>query len=672
VSAATHEPELERGLAELTPSQLGVARKLTLAYVLTATAVFLVSGMLGVLLRNSQTSPDLGRLPDSWWYAIMTAHGLGAFVGWAGFAVMGFAWWVLASHGFAIRRGGAFFGWFAYWCMVFGVLAIVLSTLAFRFGASWVFLYPLPFFGGADWGRGTTALFTVGGLLAGLSIITWCVGILHTVVGPALHAKSTKVTNRLGIGLGMGYLWPKRFATNPRSVPYPLIPLTVIGIDMIIATLPLAALLIAFLVKAAAPDTGISVLGAKNILWWFGHPVVYLLLFPAAAIYYHLIPRYAGRKLVAGNVIAVAWAIAVVANVTVWAHHIYIDYPNGLQKAVNTAMQPVTFSLTIPSALSLYSLFFTIYRSKFRWTGASTALFLGLVGWLLAGLSGVVNATIAFDEVVHNTLWIVGHFHHMALFNIGFVIFGAVYAYLPELTGKRLYSDTLAKAHVWITFLAGFGFVVPWLIEGLEGAPRRFSVLPETWGVYQPVSIPFIWILALAQLLFVWNIVQTVRGKAGLLSEPAPVVSPRERRRRISVASLEAALVLVALGIAVAAGVAGYFIGRETGGGGTPTPTETQPAPSGTEPAPTTAGGGGNAEAGKELFESAGCAGCHTLAAAGASGTVGPNLDQLEPTADAVAQIVTNGRGAMPAFAGQLTEQQIADVAAFVSENAGK
>lgn len=74
----------------------------------------------------------------------------------------------------------------------------------------------------------------------------------------------------------------------------------------------------------------------------------------------------------------------------------------------------------------------------------------------------------------------------------------------------------------------------------------------------------------------------------------------------------------------------------------------------------------GDAAAGKELFGSAGCGGCHTLADAGASGAVGPNLDELKPDAAAVFTIVTNGRGSMPAFSGQLDEQQIADVAAYV------
>jgi cytochrome c oxidase subunit 1 len=436
---------------------------------------------------------------------------------------------VLASVGFPPRRFGATMAEAAFWLMLLGAVGILVTTLALSFAASWVFLYPLPFHSVGQWGDAATGIFAGSVLVVGLSIIAWCAGIVHTVIGPALNAVRPSLTNRIGLALGCGYVWPRRFATNPTPVPYAVIPLTVIGIDMIIATLPLAALLVIMIVQSAAPGVTIDPLLAKNLLWFFGHPVVYLLLFPAVAVYYLLIPRYAKRPLAAGNVVAVSWVLAVVVNLVIWAHHIYLDYPSGSpQAALNTAMQPLTFAITIPSVLSLYSLFFTIYRSDFQWTAGSTALFLGLVGWLLAGLSGVVNATITFDAIVHNTVWVVGHLHHMALLNIGLVIFGATYAFLPELTGKALYSERLGRLHVWLTFLAGTGFVIPWLIQGLEGAPRRFAILPDRYNALTDAAIPLTFVLALAQLLFVWNIVQTLRGKGGryTVAEPQPASRP--------------------------------------------------------------------------------------------------------------------------------------------------
>ena len=108
----------------------------------------------------------------------------------------------------------------------------------------------------------------------------------------------------------------------------------------------------------------------------------------------------------------------------------------------------------------------------------------------------------------------------------------------------------------------------------------------------------------------------------------------------------------------------------ELPGGGEGKPAETTPAE--TNPGNPQPGADADVVAGKEVFESAGCVGCHTLADAGATGNVGPNLDEAKPSADLVVTRVTNGMGAMPPFKGQLSDKQIQDVAAYVSSVAGK
>ena len=255
----------------------------------------------------------------------MTAHGLGAFVAWAAFAIMGVSFWVLEEVGFPMRalrlrvRAGA------WWTMVIGVAGIVITTLFMGFGASWVFLYPLPFNGAGEWGDTATGIFSASVLLVGISIITWCLAILDTVTGPGWapgHAAAEPV--RLRARLRLHLAQPLR---GRSQLPYPVIPLTVIGIDMIIATLPLAALLVEMILQSIDPSVTIDPQLAKNLLWFFGHPVVYLLLFPAVSVFYLLVPRYAKKELVAGRVVAFAWFVAVIVNVIVWAHHIYLDYP---------------------------------------------------------------------------------------------------------------------------------------------------------------------------------------------------------------------------------------------------------------------------------------------------------------------------------------------------------
>ena len=118
----------------------------------------------------------------------------------------------------------------------------------------------------------------------------------------------------------------------------------------------------------------------------------------------------------------------------------------------------------------------------------------------------------------------------------------------------------------------------------------------------------------------------------------------------------------------------GTGTGEETTTEGTETETEADTETEGTTTEEATTAeepSGGDAAAGEQVFASAGCGGCHTLEAAGSAGNVGPNLDELQPSEQQVATIVRQGRGAMPAFEGQLSDAQIADVAAYVSQNAG-
>lgn len=614
--------------------------RLVLWYIAASTAFLFVSGLLGMLMRESQA--DLVRIKPSIFYAIMTAHGLGAFVAWAAFAVMGIGFWVLSEVGFPMRPLGFLFARTAWWTMVIGVLGIVVTTLFMGFGASWVFLYPLPFHSAGDWSSAATGIFSFATLLVGISIITWCLAILDTVTGPGLQAESSSIFNKLGCSLGFGYIWPKRFRTA-RKLPYPVIPLAVIGVDMIIATLPLAALLVEMIIQSIEPSVSIDPLLAKNLLWYFGHPVVYLLLFPAVAIFYLLVPRLAKKELVAGRVVAFAWFLGVVVNVLVWAHHIYLDYPEGtIQAALNTSMQPLTYAITLPSAISLYSLAATIWRSDYQWTAAGKFLAVAMISWLVAGLQGLINATIVFNGVIHNTMWVVGHFHNMALLNIGLVIFAAIYAFLPKLVRKEWYSESLSNAHLWLTVVGGYGMVVPMLVQGLEGAPRRYAVLPSQYDTLTRLTIPFVIMLALGQIVFAWNLLQTLRGRVRKANETFAFSF-----------GLTASLVLAAAVLAGSAFALNSKSTSSTGGA---------------------AGGASGAKAslGETDFSQT-CGACHTLKAASTSGTVGPNLDMVKPSYTKVLEALRNGglgSGTMPK--NLYTGAEAEAVARFVSEAAGR
>lgn len=476
----------------------------------TSTVFLLIAGLLGLFLRAYQA--DIVDLDPNLWYAMMTAHGLGAFVAWAAFFLMGSLFWLLARLGFPLRT--FVFAELSYWTMVIGTLGVVLSTLVAGFAASWVALYPLPFYSAGQWGDAATGIFSFSVLLAGVSIITWSVALIIAVTGPAIASVGNGWFTRLGHALGFGLLWPSRFPST-RKLPYPIVPITVIAINMFFMTLPFAVLLVQMVIQSIDNSITIDPQLAKNLLWAFGHPVVYLLLFPVVALLYYFIPRYAKREMVAGRVLVVAWVIALLSNMFLWAHHMYMDYPDsGPQQTLNLVHEPITFAITLVSALSLFGLGATIYRSDFEWTAGSKFLIAGIIGWLTAGFQGVINADIQFNEMIHNTLWVVGHFHHMALLGMGMVVFGVMYAGIPNLFHRPVHSQRLAEVHLWGMLIGGYGWVICWLVQGLDGAPRRWDKLPSEYDFWTALSIPFIAVLTVAMLVGIYNLFRSMTGSS--------------------------------------------------------------------------------------------------------------------------------------------------------------
>jgi mono/diheme cytochrome c family protein len=238
----------------------------------------------------------------------------------------------------------------------------------------------------------------------------------------------------------------------------------------------------------------------------------------------------------------------------------------------------------------------------------------------------------------------------MALLNIGLVAFAATYAFLPDVTGRRWYSERLGHMHLWLTLIGGYGMVVPWLAQGLTGAPRRFAVLPEHYDAWTIIALPFIGLIVLGQMVFVLNLVQTLRGRVRVDDAR---LSPRRDYGRLANAS--AALLILAF---IPAGIWAAQRLQDQ---------RDEELANRSNPARETKGGG----AGAQLFSST-CGSCHTLSAAGTSGSIGPNLDELGPNAATVMSAIEKGgagSGQMPK--NLLSGADAQTVADFVAKNAG-
>ncbi|MHA2100242.1 MAG: cbb3-type cytochrome c oxidase subunit I, partial [Candidatus Kariarchaeaceae archaeon] len=399
------------------------------------------------------------------------------FVGWGVFVCMGLSFYVLVKiidaplHSPIIPK-------ISYWIFMVAVFMIVYATLFGNFAASWVFLYPLALQGGNQWGDTETMIWLIGVLLAGVAIILNNLEILLTV---------RKAGFSIIDALGFEAIKPKPKAGY--KVPTPLVPLVVNAVGMIIATIPFAVLLVFMMADVQSGTESINPLLAKNVLWWFGHPVVYALLFPAAAFGYYMVERLTNAKLIGERPTKLSWLVATVIQNFIGSHHVYMDYVQILP--IHIMMQLFTYGITIPSLASLFAIIGQIWVKDFEWSLSAKYLVLALFGWVLAGLSGVVNATLVTNQLVHNTLWVVAHFHAMALLNITMMMFGAIYFLVQDYSGREVYDKKLAEYGMWAKYIGTLGFVHMWFVQGIMGSIRRRAISSPGYGLLTWLSIPF-------------------------------------------------------------------------------------------------------------------------------------------------------------------------------------
>ncbi len=483
------------------------AKELSLGYFVTGGLVLAIAVLLGLLTRISQTG-WLGNVPRVY-YSLMTLHGMAAFVGWGCFTAMGLTWYVLVRtldsplHSPKLVK-------LIYWLFAVAFVLLAVSVLYGGFGGSWVFLYPIAFYG--YWNSTAASIWTIGVILAGVGIILYGVEILLTI---------RKAGYSLLAALGFES-FRKDFDQIKNRIPLAAVPFAVIGLGMIIATIPFAYLLVYQLLELIGIiDTRMDPLLAKNFLWWFGHPVVYLILFPVVGFFYYVTEIYAGQKLVGERYAKLAWALATIVQNFIGAHHLYADIAQ--QPWIHVWSQLGTYAIIIPSLISIFSITATIYISEFKWGIASQYMFVSLTFWLLAGLSGWVNATISLNINIHNTLWVVAHFHVMALLALTTMIFGMGYQLISDYTEGE-FNEKLGIKALWTYVIGALGFTHFWFIQGLWGGIRRsFASTPESLTMLTYMSIPFMIIAVIGVWLNIYVAFKAVFGPSTKSTAAAPV-----------------------------------------------------------------------------------------------------------------------------------------------------
>jgi cytochrome c oxidase subunit 1 len=253
----------------------------------------------------------------------------------------------------------------------------------------------------------------------------------------------------------------------------------------------------------------------QHLFWFLGHPEVYIILMPALGITSEVISTNARKPIFGYTAMVISLMGISFLSFIVWGHHMFIT---GMNPFLGSVFMILTLIIAVPSAVKVFNYLTTLWKGNLRFTPAM--LFsIGLVSFFISGgLTGIYLGNAALDIQLHDSYFVVAHFHLVMGSSAIFGMFAGIYHWFPRMYGRML-NNTLGQFHFWITFITAYLVFFPMHFMGLAGVPRRYYMftLVKEFDVWMDVN-KMMTIAAIvggaAQLLFLWNFFYSIfRGK---------------------------------------------------------------------------------------------------------------------------------------------------------------
>jgi cytochrome c oxidase subunit 1 len=457
-------------------------------YIVTAFAFFIFAGVLAALMRLQLAFPESRLLNPDQYNQIFTMHG----------TVMMFLFAVPVMEALGIylvplmvgARNIAFprLNTYSYFVYLFGGLMVVAALLV-NSGpdAGWFAYVPLS---GPDFSPGKRSDFWAQLItfteVAALAVAVEIVATVFKMRAPGMSL------NRIPL-----FVWAM-----------------LVMAFMVIFAMPAVVTASSFLLLDRLvgthfynPAEGGDTLLWQHLFWFFGHPEVYIIFVPALGIVSSIVATFTGRPIFGYTAMVLALVATGFIGFGLWVHHMFAT---GLPQLGLTYFTAASMIIAIPSGVQIFCWIASIWRGRPR-LETPMLFVLGFVAiFVLGGLSGVTLAAVPFDLQVHDTYYVVAHFHYVLLGGAVFPLMGGIYFWFPKMVG-RMMSERVGVVNFWLLFIGFNVTFFPMHILGFQGMPRRVYTYPAEmgWGTLNLVSTAGALLLIAGGALFVYNVVRS-------------------------------------------------------------------------------------------------------------------------------------------------------------------
>jgi cytochrome c oxidase subunit 1 len=254
----------------------------------------------------------------------------------------------------------------------------------------------------------------------------------------------------------------------------------------------------------------------QHLFWFFGHPEVYIMILPAFGIVSHIISTFSKKPIFGYLGMAYAMVAIGVVGFVVWAHHMYTV---GLSLQTQAYFVFATMVIAVPTGVKIFSWIATMWGGSIRFTAAMHWAIGFVFLFTVGGVTGVVLANAGIDRVLHDTYYVVAHFHYVLSLGAVFIIFAGVYYWFPKITGYVL-PEWIGKLHFWLAFIGSNILFFPMHFLGLQGMPRRYADYPDAFAGWHFVATQGAHIFAAGLVVFIAGVIYALVRKEQAAGNP--------------------------------------------------------------------------------------------------------------------------------------------------------